>query len=440
MKAKLRIFDALWLIGLAAYILMGTPLVPFHGDEATQIYMSRDYAYQFLQGDLSLVQYSDPPISPTEQQLRLLNGTLPKYLMGLAWHVSGYQIADINEQWDWGADWHYNTTTGHAPSEGLLNVTRFSSAAVLALGLIPVFAVGMSLGGRRTAHLASLYFALSPALLLNGRRAMMEGALITFGMFALWAGIYFLRGRDTGRGLQRVGAVGALALACGLAIASKHTAIFTVISVFAVCAAFPLVMGVLKRETLRISYFVELAAAGVLAFMVFLALNPAWWDAPFSRPFEVLNLRSDLLAGQTAAFGGYADAGAALTGFFNQVFVGLPQYFEVSNWAGFIGDQINAYEASAWRGVAVGGSVIGGVILLVLCVVGVFALISEKESASSTRVLVLVWAVMITLSTLLLTPLEWARYYLPMLPVIGLLAAVGTRFASGFTISFISRR
>ena len=70
--------------------------------------MSRDYAYQFLQSDLDRLRYSDTPISETEQELRLLNGTVNKYLIGLAWHVGGFTVDQVNEQWDWGADWNYN--------------------------------------------------------------------------------------------------------------------------------------------------------------------------------------------------------------------------------------------------------------------------------------------------------------------------------------------
>ena len=78
-----RLLDLLFLLALAAYVVAGMPLVPFHGDEPTLIYMSHDYDYQFIQRDLSLVEYSDPPISAQEQDLRLLNGTINKYLIGL---------------------------------------------------------------------------------------------------------------------------------------------------------------------------------------------------------------------------------------------------------------------------------------------------------------------------------------------------------------------
>ena len=93
-----------WLILLVLYVLAGTADAPFHGDESTQIFMSRDYAYQFIEHDYDKLAYNPTPVSATEQELRLLNGTVNKYLIGLAWHLTGMNISNINEQWDWGAD------------------------------------------------------------------------------------------------------------------------------------------------------------------------------------------------------------------------------------------------------------------------------------------------------------------------------------------------
>ena len=51
------------------YVIAGATITPFHGDEATQIYMSRDYAYQFLQGDLARIYY-DPEAPLTNETQR----------------------------------------------------------------------------------------------------------------------------------------------------------------------------------------------------------------------------------------------------------------------------------------------------------------------------------------------------------------------------------
>jgi 4-amino-4-deoxy-L-arabinose transferase-like glycosyltransferase len=419
--------DLGWCILLALYILLGTASVPFHGDESTQIFMSRDYAYQFLQGDLDLVRYSDPPISPTEQQLRLLNGTLNKYLIGFAWHLGGFTPDQLNEQWDWGADWNYNQTNHHAPSEALLQISRIPSALLMAAGVVILFALGHILGGRPVAYLASLYYAVNPALLINGRRAMMEGSLIAFSLLVVLTGVWLLQKRYWWTAIL-------LGIAAGLALASKHNAVFTVIAVFGACALYPIIKWIVgirhhndppvrAWRAMPLRAYLLLIVAGIVALLVFDVLNPAWWGDPFTRARQVLDLRADLLAGQTAAFGGYANVVDALSGFFRQIFVALPQYYEVPGWDVYLAEQIAGYEGSLWRGISIGGSVIGGWILLVLTAMGLWTLWRDQAVDRRTRWLIGAWVFVTLITTALLTPLEWQRYYLPAYPAVGLLSA-----------------
>lgn len=390
------------------YILAGAAITPFHGDESTQIYMSRDYAYQFIQRDLRLVTFSDPPISAQEQFLRLLNGTINKYLIGLAWHAGGFTVADLNEQWDWGGSWDYNHSTNHAPSPALLHTSRLPSALLLALGVPVMFALGGLTGGRWAAFAASLLYALHPALLINGRRAMMEGSLTFFSLLTVLAGAWWMRRRDGWAAL-------CVGVAAGLTVASKHTGAFTVIAVLGAAGLWVLWLrreSTLKRDALHGLIAVTGAAA------VFYALNPAWWGDPLARAGDVLALRQDLLAGQTAAFGGYADAGAAWRGFWAQAFVTPPQYYEVTGWEIYLAAQIRAYESSLWRGLHIGAA-----LFVPLVLIGAWHVLHKSERP--LRLLIGVWALVIILSVLLLTPLEWQRYYLPIYPPLVLLAGMG---------------
>lgn len=415
----------LWLALLAAYVLGGVPFVPFHGDESTVIFTSKDYAYIFLDRDWSRVTYEADPADPekaTEQDLRLLNGTLTRYLMGLTWQVAGFTISDINAQWDWGADWNYNQSTGHAPTEALLHTLRLTSTLLLIVGLIAVFAIGWQLGGGWIAYLASLYYALNPALLLNGRRAMMEGAFIAFSLLTVLAGIGFLKRPSLWRALL-------LGVAAGLALASKHTAVFTVAAVYATCMLYLIVQAIRSREDAASDAEFVLLPYAVLAAAVtggvFVLLNPAWWSDPLARILEVLERRQDLLGGQAAFFGGYASLTDQIAGFLRQVFLAQPQFFEVQAWQVWLSDQIQAYEASPWRGFAVGGSVFGAILLCVMMALGLSLLLRGPVERSAARWVVGFWALAMLLTTALLTPVEWGRYYLPAYPAVGLVASVG---------------
>lgn len=433
-----QLFPYLWLVLLIGYVLAGVEVVPFHGDESTQIYMSRDYAYQFIERDYEKLMYSDTPVSPTEQQLRLLNGTVNKYLIGLAWHSSGYTVNDINEQWDWGADWQYNQQNGHAPSADLLQVARWPSALLLAGSVVVMFALGRALGGRWTPYLASLYYALNPALLLNGRRAMMEGSFMFFSLLTVLAGIWLLRQPSLRRTIL-------LGLVSGAALASKHTALFTVAAVFVGILLYLIYQGLRSQDdSSEVDYVLlpYLVVAAVVMGGTFFALNPAWWNGPLERAETVLSLREDLLAGQSAVFGGYAGLSDQIGGFLRQSLLVLPQYYEVEGWANVIGGSINRYEASIWRGVSVGGNAVGGLLLCGMMAGGVWILLKpvisrvlrRQEVAAvhdwkGTAWLIGLWVLTMIMTTLLLTPLEWQRYYLPVYPAIGLIAALGLNHA-----------
>ncbi|HRL13551.1 MAG TPA: phospholipid carrier-dependent glycosyltransferase, partial [Aggregatilineales bacterium] len=233
--SKWRVIDALWCAVLMVYVMAGVAVVPFHGDESTLIYMSRDYAYQFIDRDLSRLAFDatpddnrDPEFA-TQQQLRLLNGTIPKYWMGFSWHVAGYTVDDLNDQWFWGPDYAYNLANGHIPTPDLLQTVRFGTALLMALAVPVAFGIGLTLGGdgargRVTAYAVSLLFALNPALLINGRRAMMESALMLFSLLTVLAAMRFVRAR---RWWPVFG------LAIGMAVASKHTTIMAVLPVVA---------------------------------------------------------------------------------------------------------------------------------------------------------------------------------------------------------------
>lgn len=419
--SRRHLLDATWLLILVSYILAGTSYVPFHGDESTTIWMSRDYGYMFLDGALDRVRYSAEPVSETEQHLRLITGSLTKYVMGLSWAANGYTTSQINEQWDWGADWNYNFQFGHAPDDILLMLGRWPSAIMLALGVIVLFAIGLSLGGRRVAYIASLYYALSPGLLLNGRRAMFEGGMIFFSLLTLFAGIMFLQKRHWGRALF-------LGFASGLAVSAKHPAVFTVVPVLTAVSLEFLWNYIQHRDKRRESLirFSKVVAAGLLALLVFYLMNPVWWGNPFRRAGQVLEARSGILSGQVAAFGGYESVEDQVKGSFRQILIANPQYYEVPGWDAYIAEQIERYESSLWHGISIAGSELGAVFLCLLLLMGVVQ-IAKLRSRPQIRLYAL-WALTMLIANGLIIPLEWQRYYLMTYPVVGLTAAFGIVF------------
>ncbi len=409
----------MWVVTLIMYVIGGLPLVPYHGDESTLIYMSHDYADQFIEGDLTNIRYSLTPANPMDQELRLINGTIPQLTIGMAWQAAGFSEADINEPWNWGWDYPTNIENGHAPREDLLHASRWASTLFTAGAVVIIFFLGKTLAGRPVAYMASLYFGLSPAVILNGRRAIMEGSMVFFAMLTLLAGAHLLRTR----GIRAWGWTLVLGIVSGLAVASKHTGVVVVFSTFAGAALYT----VLHNRPQFLQRFGQLVVAGVLSLVVFYGLNPAWWGGPVERAGQVLNMRSGLLDIQADVFGGYTDeaAGTRFVGFWRQVFVARPMFYEVDGWAEFITDEIAAYEASVYDGLNPPSSEVAVFGLFVLGLLVLFGNLKAPTVDAPLRWLFGTWVVLTLAFTLLLTPLEWQRYYLPAYPVVALLAPLG---------------
>src|SRR5215204_1500014 len=91
--------DALWLAALAVYIMAGVQLVPLHGDETTQIYMARDFYALFIERDTSQLTYRTWDTldgqEATQQDLRLKDGVLHRYLFGGVAYVGGYDADEL---------------------------------------------------------------------------------------------------------------------------------------------------------------------------------------------------------------------------------------------------------------------------------------------------------------------------------------------------------
>ncbi len=417
-----RWVDALWLALLALYILAGATLVPFHGDESTLIFMGRDFHHTFVDGHLSKILYDHTwSARPHEQKLRLENGTISKTIYGwLAWN-QGYGIDDFNSSWHWGRDYEFNLRSGSLPDSVLLNAARLASAIQLALAAALFFQFTRITLSRPTAYVASALFALHPNVLINGRRAMMEGSHLLGLMLVLLAAAWLLRER-------KWWGIALLGVCMGLAVAAKHPNVIA-----CALAASVVFWALLRKKTGKDSWPLRSYRQRALfcclllfvAALVFLLLNPAWWSAPLELPGLIIEMRAELLRFQVDLFGGYGSFGERVQGLFQYAFAAEHQYFEVESWAGYdvISAQIKTYERSGLAGILIGGTGLAGLLYLGLAAYGAISLSRSTNVAADHRDLLLVWILGTALATLLLTPLPWARYYLPLAPALALLAA-----------------
>lgn len=413
-------FDLLWIGFLAIYAFIGYTVTPFHGDESMQIFMSRDYAYQFIDGNIETLYYDDTRVDDVEQGLRLLNGTLNKYTIGLAWHLGGYEVDDLNVPWFWELDYQYNMDNNFYPGDDLLLTSRIPSALFLALSVVMFYLAAKTFAMRPAAYIATTLYALNPAVLINGRRAMMEGSLLFGGLFALYAGVLLAKQR----GWQSWLSAALLAVATGIAVASKHT---NVVVVFAIFLGLGLhALFVMRTEHIRamLTRLAQLLVAGVLSIGVFLALNPAWWDNPIEVAQVVYHERVNLLEGQIAIFDGYENRLEQAAGFYRQVFVNAPMYYEADDFAEPLAPKIVTYESTPYAGVQLPGA---SLIMAILATMGALILLRVlriPDIQPDTHWVVGTWAAIVIPFTWFATPLMWQRYYLIAYPVVHMLVAI----------------
>ena len=413
----------MWLGLLSLYILAGTAIVPNHGDEATLIFMAQDFHEVYLYGNLRDILFNrEAAYSDYAMGLRLLNGTVSKNVYGFVTASNGLSSADINEPWNWMENYESNVAQGRIPQSWILHQARLASATQLALAVALFFQFTRMALGRPSAYLASAFLALHPNMLINGRRAMMEGSHMLGLMLVLLAGIWLLR--------QRTWKSYALLGVCmGFAVAAKHPNVLVAGTVFCACLLMPIAQYLRERGRQRrmlTKALLGMTVTAVMAALVFLLLNPSWWSAPLDVPQVVFQLRQDLLRSQVENLGGYNSLAEQISGFFQYVFVGERQYFESPTWAGvdIPTTQIAAYERSGLAGLLyIGESSWLGIICLALSFVGLAFLVHSACVSPEIKTLILAWIGGTALFTLLLTPLPWARYYLPLVPALILLVS-----------------
>ena len=418
-----RWVDALWLALLALYILAGATLVPFHGDESTLIFMGRDFHHTFVDGDLSKILYDETwSARPHEQKLRLENGTISKTIYGwLAWN-QGYGIDDFNSSWHWGRDYEFNLRSGSLPDSDLLNAARLASAIQLALAVSLFFGFTRITLSRPTAYVASALFALHPNVLINGRRAMMEGSHLLGLMLVLLAAAWLLRER-------KCWGIALLGVCMGLAVAAKHPNVIA-----CALAASVVFWALLRKKTGKDNWPLPLVqAAGIIRL-----------SAPFRGRPCVSSAQPSLVVG---AFGiarpYHRNAGRAAeksSGLVRRLSARLESVFRafssmrlrrnISTLKWRAGRNMMSFrrrsrptKAPDWAGILIGGTGLAGLLCLGLAVYGAISLSRSPNVAADHRDLLLVWILGTSLATLLLTPLPWARYYLPLAPALALLAA-----------------
>ncbi len=405
-----RMADGLFVAALMVYVLAGVALTPIHADEFMQMAMARDVSY-LMRGDLAQIRFTPPILPDTEQHLRLLNGPLNKYLIGAVWAINGRSADTLPGIFAWAMPLEWNQAQGNVPTTDALALARLPSALLTALSVAAIFGLGAYIGGRVMAYPAALLYTLHPVILLNGRRAMMEGGLLfcTLGLIgvALWLGQ-----PKTHWSVRNVAILGVCA---GLTVAAKHSGLIVVISVF---AALLWTRWRIDRGPILIG----LGGAGLIALLVFFILNPAYWNDPVGAARATLEARTALLGMQARNDPTtYSDPFQRVTATLTQPFLMPPQYYEAPTWNGIIDDLIQQYEASPVSGWRWPG-LVGALLTALACLGGALLAFQALRKADPGARVLIAWLAAALIGGLAI-PLAWQRYYLPLFPILIMLVA-----------------
>lgn len=401
------------LLGLAAYaafVLTGVDRVPFHPDETSLLFQSRDLE-RYLTDPFSMAWSPGGPMD-AEQRYRALNPPLPKYLLGLGRRLAGFPAEAVSVDWDWSVGWDANLERGALPPDRLLSGARLASASLLPLAIVFTYLLGRRLAGAPAGVLAAGLLGFNALFLLHGRRAMMEGALF----FTLCLALLAILEAD-----RRPLLAG---LSVGLALSAKHS-LLPLLPLGMLAALWS--DGPARTRLRNLAVF----AAGTLALVLLLA--PFLWANPIAATARIWRERGSLVGDQlqTQAIAEHVamqlpmSATDRLAAFLGQSFFAPPQPADTTTYQDDLAAQAAEYlrnPAHAWlRGWLFGGVLLG---LTLTGVAAAAASVPRQASVERRRLaLLLLGTAGMTLALYLAVPFPFQRYYLPVLPFVALWSA-----------------
>jgi len=419
----LRRFSAPAVLVVALAVnLWNLASVPFHPDEATWIFMSRDLALIAREG-LGAVCWQPGSAADPVALERVRTAPLPRHILGLERLAGILPAGAVPVDWDWTTTWAINADRGAVPSAGVLLAARILMALLTAFAALLVFLIARRLGSAVAGWAASLLFIFNPVMLLHGRRAMSEAALVFGVCLAIWL---MMR-------LPRSGPIQGAGVA--LALLAKHSGI--VVAPAALFSALwpvaPAGEGADIPARGRVRFYLGRAlrtsALMALGFVVvFGLLSPSLWCHPFVALDAMLRSRTSLVDAQVEAL---RSAGTAFVLFtpaerivalIDRVFVASPVFWEIPNYAAETAASEAAYMRAPIDNLLRGPA--WGSVMLALWLSGAAIgalLVFHRATAPASRrdlAIVLVWVLGTTLALLALVPIAWQRYYLPLVPAL----------------------
>ncbi len=401
------------LILLAIFVLAGVSTIPFHPDESSWLYMSKDFELFFSKP--SSLMWVDSRDGEVDQYKRLIDAPFAKYIIGLSRNIVG--VPTIKSDWNWELSWSDNKHAGALPTQYQLNVGRLTNTLVLIASTVLIYISGKHLESRLTGIIAAVFFGTNSLLLLHNRHVMAESVLTLCIVLSIIAVFY---GSDypwfTG-------------LAVALAVNSKQSVIPLVgVGLFSVLW--------IPNQNFNIKRIGKNAAIySIVLVGLSYILNPLWWSHPVRVPIEAWIARVNFRDNQVATLRIFASNQVLdtpikrLVSFIANLYILPPAFYEAANY-------INETEISQVKYLSFPGhnllrGIIGGGIALLLSlfgtIIGIINVIRSADPVKRRKLTLLLLATSFqAIAILVAIPIPYQRYVIPMIPFIALWIGYGS--------------
>lgn len=296
---------AAWEIILALLILLAMfdnalQENAFFGDESEWIYTSQCFE-AFL-----AAEYKSSVWAPSHWTFT--QPPLTRYLIGMGRWVGGFGLKDLNQPWDWSIDNEKNIEQNHLPSQGLLWWSRLPMGILAIVSCLIWFRLIRVYAGFLAGWI--LLWLLADSVYLHDTlfMALSEAPLFFCVTVAAWAGIHALRSwksrvlsstpmaPDLARPLLWLSLMGVFS---GVAGAAKLNGL----PLAGACAFLSLVLGKFRQGPLnwptRLAWTTQIVVLPLIALLVFILLNPFLYTHAAARILGMAKHRMEALHAQS---------------------------------------------------------------------------------------------------------------------------------------------
>jgi hypothetical protein len=389
-------------------------LVPFHPDEATQIFMSHDVDLLFSNPSVLMYQPQDN-LSP-EQHYRLIDAPIPKTIIGIARNI--FRLEPLTTDWNWSLTWEENKSNRALPSSTLLLLARISLGFFVPFGLISIFLLLKRITVWPISLLSVAFIGLNALFLVHTRRAMAEGVSLCFYFVVL---IILLKWPD------KAFLIGILA---GLALQAKQT---TLPVIFV-----PIIFWMInsyKRQDLS-GFIKKMVFFVVSILLVYYLLNPIAWKDPFHLAILQIQNRLAFSQAQASEYMALSSPLAAnsiqskITAWLANTFFAKPAFFDFGNYAKELAPEIKAYDSIFLNQIFSGW--FSGLIVIFFGLFGfIFSLFKSKfihVLENQPLLILIIVSILQTAFSLFMLPITFQRYYLINLVLAIIWAGIGVNY------------